>query len=129
MVLTLMGLRPFGGRFFSGTFQIQAEQDFRWGPRDGHWPVSWLWKLNLRFYSWSTASLTHAPAALRRTPDGSVLSAGIRESGGVWLMDAVGGSGLASAPPGRDTSWRRFGFGECTEQEVMDGRNVAWTWF
>lgn len=35
-------------------------------------------------------------------------------------MDAVGGSGLAPAPPGRDTSWRQIG--ECTEQKVRDKR-------
>jgi hypothetical protein len=65
-----------------GAFQVQAEQDFLWGPRDGHWPVSWLLELHLRFYSWSTASLTHAPAALRRTPEGSMLESANPEASG-----------------------------------------------
>lgn len=65
-----------------GAFQVQTEQDFLWGPRDGHWPVSWLLEMNLRFYSWSTASLTHAPAALRRTPEGSMMESANPEASG-----------------------------------------------
>lgn len=85
IVLTLMGPCPIGGRFFSGRTGHSKSKLSRTsfgGHAMGTGQSLGFWKLHLRFYSWSTASLTHAPAALRRTPEGSVLESANPEAPG-----------------------------------------------